>query len=104
MKVSGGGWVHANHLQAVGDGRPLRYEGPILCRFTMAPGNGDRGDRGEGLTVENTFKAEQRQMLRPVGYRVYPQAAHPPRWPCLQRRLSHLRDCTSNVTQANPTY
>jgi hypothetical protein len=104
MKVASGGGMNANHLQASGDGRPSRREGQILCRVRVAPGNGDRGDSGKGLTVENTFKAEQRQMLRPMGYRVYPQAAHPPRWPCLQRRLSHLRDCTSNVTQANPTY
>jgi hypothetical protein len=58
LKVSGGCWMHANHLQAVSDGRPSRREGQILCRFTVAPGNRDIGDRGKSLTVENTFKAE----------------------------------------------
>jgi hypothetical protein len=104
MKVLGGCWMHTNHLQAIGDGRPSRREGQILCRFTVTPGNRDSGDRSKGLTVENTFKAEQRQMSRPAGYMAYLQAAHPPKWPCMQRYLGHLRDCTSKVTQANPTH
>jgi hypothetical protein len=50
--------MHTGHLQAIGHGLPSRREDQILCEITVAPGNGDIGDRSKGLTVKNTFKTE----------------------------------------------
>jgi hypothetical protein len=79
LKVAGGCRMHANHPQAGGDRRPSRRKGQILCHVSMTPGNRDSADSGKGLTVENTFKAEQRQMCRPVAYMVYLQVGFLPR-------------------------
>jgi hypothetical protein len=104
MKITGGCWMHANHLQASGDGRPSRRESQILCRVSMAPGNRDAGDSGKGLTVENTFKAEQRQMCRPVEYMMYIQAASLPRRSRMEHNLGHPRTSTREITQPKPTH